>query len=207
MTRLDVRRDSDQLLERDQLVALLGQPFCERSTGSPQRVDQLVPSVGTDRVGVPRMQSVGAAVADTVHRCHGGPDGHRIEGAVRSQQIDPAVDPNACRADVREHASFDGANDRGHRQAGGGDEILECGVVLDLDHVRTFERLLDGEDTVVGRELPDLTDLAAGHRSADHRLVTERVRPPRPRRHRAGPAPPEHRPASRSARPWARLGG
>ncbi len=175
MARLDGDRKLEQRLDRHEIVAHLGELLGEVGTGGRDLTHDVVPVLGTNRVGVPRVDRVAALEAHAVDRRDQTTDGCGIEPWIAFTKVDPLVETNAVRIDVGHHLAIDRAHDGRHRHAAGQHRVLERGVVVDLGHIGRLERLFHRPGSLRGRQPPHLADLAAGNRPGQHGIGAERI--------------------------------
>lgn len=97
-------------------------------------------------------------------RRHQFPDGHRVDAAVGGIPVDPPVDPDLAPTCGDEHVAVAGAADRWDPEARRADRVLVAGVGQRTRWVHLAERLLDGPGSLLRRQAPDLSELAAGDR-------------------------------------------
>ena len=102
----------EQLLQRDPLVAELSHLFGERGPGRGERSTQLVPPIGSDWIGEPRIDWLAADERHTVDRGDELTDRDGVEVGSAFVEIDPLVDSNLRIGNVGEDAVVDRAHDR-----------------------------------------------------------------------------------------------
>ena len=130
MAGLEVARFLHEPFQSDELVAHLRQPTREgRALRTEPTRAMRVPAVAPDRLRVPGVGGQLPRESEAVDRGDDAAHLGRVHARVAFAQVDPPVDANLRAAQVGQHASVSGADDRRRRDAGGVGRLLVVGVL------------------------------------------------------------------------------
>ena len=173
MADLQIARRCEQPLERDELVAQLGQAARKRRLPRAERCEQLIPAIAADRLDVPRMDRTKRREgAYAVDRRDERSDRDRIERGIRIQHVRPLVQTHPVPVDRTQDVTVGGPPHGGHRHTRTAHGILVVGVRARIGRIALLVEKLQRPGARRRHEPPHLALLATSDRSMKLRRRT-----------------------------------